>query len=101
MIALSRPVFEEIQNVLQRPKFRHYLSDDDRQEILALLTDAAIWVAPSIRVTDCRDSRDNMYLELAAATGANVLISSDQDLLVLDPWRGVRIVRQAEYPGMI
>jgi predicted nucleic acid-binding protein len=50
-------------------------------------------------VTDCRDSRDNMYLELAAAAGADILVSSDQDLLVLDPWRGVRIIRPAEYLG--
>jgi uncharacterized protein len=38
-----------------------------------------------------------MYLALAAAGGAAVLISSDTDLLMLDPWRGIRILRPAEF----
>jgi hypothetical protein len=36
-------------------------------------------------------------LELALAAGAETIVSSDDDLLVLDPWRGVRILRPAEY----
>jgi hypothetical protein len=49
------------------------------------------------RVTDCRDPKDNKYLELSLAAGAETIVSSDDDLLVLDPWRGVRIMRPAEY----
>jgi putative PIN family toxin of toxin-antitoxin system len=97
IIALSRPVFEEIREVLERPKFRRYLSNHDRQEILMLLAGAAVWVKPVSVVTDCRDRRDNMYLELAAAAEADFLLSSDQDLLVLDPWRNVRIISPAAY----
>ena len=41
--------------------------------------------------------RHNKYLELALAAGAETIVSSDDDLLVLDPWRGVRIMRPAEY----
>jgi predicted nucleic acid-binding protein len=48
-------------------------------------------------VTGCRDPDDNKYLELAEAAGAAVLVSSDNDLLVLHPWRGVRILRPAEF----
>jgi predicted nucleic acid-binding protein len=36
-------------------------------------------------------------LELAFAAGAETIISSDDDLLVLHPWRGVRILRPADY----
>jgi hypothetical protein len=46
-----------------------------------------------VRVTDCRDPKDNKYLELALAAGAETIVSSDDDLLVLHPWRGVRILR--------
>ena len=38
-----------------------------------------------------------MYLELAFAAGADTIISGDDDLLVLHPWRGVRILRPADY----
>jgi predicted nucleic acid-binding protein len=44
-----------------------------------------------------RDVDDNKYLELALAARAAVLISSDNDLLVLDPWRGVGVVQPAGF----
>jgi hypothetical protein len=34
---------------------------------------------------------------LRRRSGAETLVSSDDDLLVLHPWRGVRILRPAEY----
>ena len=49
------------------------------------------------RVADCRDPKDDKYLELAFAAGAETIVSSDDDLLVLHPWRGVRILRPADY----
>jgi len=55
---------------------------------------------PVEHLTDCRDAKDNKYLEVAAAADATLIVSSDNDLLVLDPWRGVRIVRPAEYLAM-
>ncbi len=52
---------------------------------------------PLYRITDCRDEKDNKYLELAVAAGAEIIVSSDDDLLALHPWREIRIVRPAEY----
>jgi hypothetical protein len=97
VIALSRAVYEEVDAVLRRPKFRRYLSDSDRHRILRLLSEAAVWVEPTETITDCRDHKDNKYLELAGASGADLLLSSDADLLVMDPWRGVRIIRPFDY----
>jgi hypothetical protein len=34
----------------------------------------------------CHDAKDNKYLELAVAATGDVIISSDEDLLVLNPW---------------
>jgi predicted nucleic acid-binding protein len=61
------------------------------------LTAAALWFNPLVPVSDCRDPGDDKYLELALAARAAILISSDEDLLALDPWRGVHIVRPAEF----
>lgn len=55
------------------------------------------WFVPSVTVADCRDPKDDKYLELALAAHASLLISSDGDLLSLHPWRGVPILRPAEY----
>ncbi len=54
-------------------------------------------VCPNRGVTDCRDAKDNKYLELAPAAGTGTIVSGDADLLVLDPWRGVRILKPAAY----
>ena len=48
-------------------------------------------------MTDCRDPADDIYLELALAAGADVIVSGDRDLLVLDPWRDVRILAPADF----
>jgi predicted nucleic acid-binding protein len=61
--------------------------------------DAAVWVEPAITVSDCRDAKDNKYLELVTAAGADLIVSSDDDLLVQNPWRRVRILRPAEFLG--
>ena len=58
---------------------------------------AAIWAEPSAAVTDCRDPKDDKYLDLALAAGAEVIVSSDEDLLALHPWRGVRILRARDF----
>lgn len=66
-------------------------------ESLALLASAALWVEPAEPVRDCRDVADNSYLELALAARATVIVSGDKDLLVLDPWRGVRVLTSAQF----
>jgi putative PIN family toxin of toxin-antitoxin system len=40
----------------------------------------------------CRDPKDDKFLELAVSGGADVIVSGDADLLVLDPFRGIAIV---------
>jgi uncharacterized protein len=94
-IALSEPVFSEIEGVLRRPKFARVLTEDRRLEVLELLSAAAIWFEPHVDVHDCRDAKDNKYLELALAAAAAVIVSSDADLLDLGPWRGIQIMLPA------
>ena len=96
-IALSEAVYGEVAQVLARPKFARALSDDRRREILELLGAAALWVEPREKIRDCRDSKDNRYLELALAAGAAVIVSGDEDLLLLNPWRGVQVLRPAQF----
>ena len=96
-ICLSREVEDEIRDVLGRSKFVAALTQERRDEILDVLVSAAAQFAPGERVTDCRDAKDNKYLELALAAGAATIVSSDDDLLALDPWRGIRTITPAEY----
>ena len=97
VLALSSAVDAEIAEVLNRPKFAQAIPLARRQRFLTILRNAAVWFDPAVWVADCRDAKDNKYLELALVAGAETIVSGDQDLLVLDPWRGVRIRTPADY----
>ena len=83
--------------MLSRPRFALAVSAERWRRIIDALRSQAVWFSPSERVTDCRDAKDNKYLELALASGAGAIVSGDADLLVLHAWRGTRILRPANY----
>ena len=97
LFALSTEVDAEIAEVLGRPRFARAVTPERRARILDILRGGAVWFTAAERVTDCRDAKDNKYLELALAAGAATIISGDADLLVLHPWRGVRVLQPAAY----
>lgn len=97
VFCLSAAVDQEIAEVLSRPKFARTVPAARRRRFLRMLRADAVWFDPAVKVADCRDAKDNKYLELALAGGAEIIVSSDEDLLVLDPWRGIRILRPADY----
>jgi uncharacterized protein len=69
--------------VLRRPKFKRYVSEEERLQFLAKFVGDAMIVEVTEVVIDCRDSKDNKFLELAVSGGAKCIISGDADLLVL------------------
>jgi putative PIN family toxin of toxin-antitoxin system len=48
-------------------------------------------------VTGCRDPNDDKFLELAVNGRADVIISGDNDLLMLDIFRGIPIITPAAF----
>jgi putative PIN family toxin of toxin-antitoxin system len=97
VLALSTAIDCEIAEVLSRPKFARAVSLARRERFLEELRRSAIWFEPSIAVNDCRHAKDDKYLELALAAGANPIVSSDADLLVLHPWRGIPVLSPADF----
>ena len=104
LFALSAKVEAEIAEVLGRPRPARAVTAARRTRLLDALRGGAVWFVPAEHVTDCRDAKDNKYLELALASGAGTLVTGDADLLALHSWRGVRILRPAGYladaPGL-
>jgi putative PIN family toxin of toxin-antitoxin system len=96
-IAVSENVLSEYLEVLHRPKFDKYLSDQRRIDIIEKLLEVAISFKPITSVNICRDRKDNSFLELALSANAACLISGDSDLLVLHPFRSVPIMRAADF----
>jgi predicted nucleic acid-binding protein len=51
----------------------------------------------TIRLRECRDPKDDKFLELAIAGKASHIISGDQDLLMLSPFHGVAILTPVDF----
>jgi putative PIN family toxin of toxin-antitoxin system len=89
--AFSDATFSELADVLLRPKFENYVSRETRLELIRKAGLGASWFTPGETVADCRDPRDNKFLELAVAAGASHILTGDEDLLCLNPFRGIAI----------
>jgi predicted nucleic acid-binding protein len=51
------------------------------------------------QIYECRYLKDNKYLELAVSAKAECIVTGDDDLLVLNPWRGIEILTVQEFLG--
>jgi putative PIN family toxin of toxin-antitoxin system len=91
-LLLSAATVSELDEVFRRPKFNKHVPEALRMEFLAALASRAELVAVTAILTDCRDPKDNKFLELAVSGRATHLVSGDADLLTLHPFRGVTIV---------
>ena len=96
-VAISEAVMAEFLDVLHRLVLAKYIKPELRADLLGQFRAVTAVIVPTVTVTDCRDAKDNKYLELALAASATTIVSSDGDLLVLHPWRGVRILFPAAY----
>ncbi len=94
--AFSAATFTELTDVMMRPKFDRFTSAEHRGEVLRKIAQGAQWFNPLTTIIDCRDAKDNKFLELAIEADAIYLITGDQDLLVLNPYRGVAIITVGE-----
>ena len=93
----SEDTMTELAQVFSRPKFDHYVSMEERMLFLTELGRQADFV-PIIRlVHECRDSKDDKFLEVALNGRADVIVSGDADLLALHPWRDIAILSPAKY----
>jgi putative PIN family toxin of toxin-antitoxin system len=91
-VLLSGEILEELVMTLKRERFDRYVSRESRDRFLATLIEQAVF--PDIRDSFqvCRDPKDDKFLDLAVAGQAACIITGDDDLLVLDPFRGIPIV---------
>lgn len=97
LLLVSHATMGELADVLTRPKFDHYVSVEDRRHFLRQLARAAEFVPIVYLVRECRDPRDDKFLEVALNGKADLILTGDADLLALNPWRGLRIVPPGEY----
>ncbi len=96
-ILMAESTLFELADVLGRKKFDAYVSIQDREEFLRMLGRIVEMITILHAVHDCRDTQDNQILEVAVNGQAQVIVTGDKDLLVLNPFRDIPILKPADY----
>ena len=96
-VLASADTIKELNDVLGREKFRRYVSEEERASFLQSLLREAELIETREKIRACRDPKDDKYLELAVSGAADCVISGDDDLLVLSPFRGIPILTPDEF----
>lgn len=96
VLVFSEPTMAELGTRLMQVKFDRHVDRDIRLRFLAEIDAVAELVGVSGAPMGCRDRTDDLFLETALAGGCELIVSGDQDLLVLHPWRGIQILSPAE-----
>ncbi len=92
----SKETEQEALAVLQRPRILSKLAPNFVTQVVKLFA-----VSELVEITDliieCRDPKDDKFLELAVNGHADVLVSGDADLLALDTFREIPIMTPAAF----
>ena len=96
-VLMSRELANELDNVLSRSRFDRYANQERREEFLQNLVSQGELVEITETVQACRDPDDDKVLELAVNGEADYIVTGDDDLLVMNPFRAIEIIRPAEF----
>ena len=96
-LLMSAATMTELADVLGRQKSDAYVSSADRRQFIRLLGRIAVMVPILRQIRACRDPNDDKFLEVAVNGEADLIVSSDQDLLALHPFMDVPILSPADY----
>ena len=88
--------------MLGRDKFDRYLERETRQQSVALYhRHARLFPVSESEERSlqepCRDPRDNKFLALALVCAADAIVSSDEDLLSLNPYRHIPVILARDF----
>ncbi len=96
-VLMSQSTIEELDDVLHRPAFDKYVTEEERTLFITALVHEVVLIEVSAKIKACRDPKDDKLLEVAVDGQATCIISGDQDLLVLNPFRNIRIMTPREF----
>jgi len=91
-VCASAETLAELESVLLRDKFDRYAPVSLRQAFVSGLRSHLAMIDVRMTITDCTDPKDNKFLALAETCGAEMIVASDADLIVMHPWRDIPIL---------
>jgi putative PIN family toxin of toxin-antitoxin system len=92
-LCVSDAIFAEYDEVIRRPRFKR--PADVIEGALAEIRKLGHWVTPSVRVEECADPDDNMFLECAQTAEADYLVTGNVRHFP-ERWKMTRVVSARE-----
>jgi putative PIN family toxin of toxin-antitoxin system len=96
-LVASEATLRELMQKLLSTKFDRCVARARREELLLRLAPLVEIAEIVQQVRACRDPRDDQFLEAAVNGRADVIITGDKDLLDLNPFRGIAILKPLAY----
>jgi putative PIN family toxin of toxin-antitoxin system len=95
VVISSQPLLNELRDVLDR-KFRQRAVDV--RSALRLFAETFTLVTPdALNPPACRDRDDDVVLATALTGECAAIVTGDQDLLILDPFRRIRVLAPSAF----
>lgn len=100
-LLVSQAIMDEFATTLNRVQTKGYVKQDEAIALITAYKEMVEWIPIIERVEECRDPKDDKFLELAINGNAEYLITGDKDLLVLDLFRETHILSAKDFIAKI
>ena len=90
-IVTTEQLLEEISQVTSREKISKYFPKKHVDDLIELLKQISEVKITKQQHAICRDIKDNFLLDLSDQSKADFLVTGDNDLLILDPFKKTRM----------
>jgi len=97
VLVFSDELLKEFLEVAHRPKFRRFFSIFDIEELMETIQEYGVLIEVNTKVEVCRDAKDNFLLSLAHDGKADILLTGDDDLLVLKKYNKTAILTIGDF----
>jgi putative PIN family toxin of toxin-antitoxin system len=98
VVIMDDLLFDELDQVARRPNFRKYFPVEKVDELVYLIElNAELHAAATSIEAVSRDAADDYLLSLCKRTKADVLLTGDEDLLVLEKHGRTRIMNARKF----
>ena len=96
-VLLSDELYNELIEVINRPKFNKLFTEEKILKLLELLDSIKEIITINSKTNICRDKKDNFILDLAKDGKADYIITEDLDLLEIKKFNITKIVKYKQF----
>src|SRR3546814_13984838 len=96
-LLVSDGIIAEYLMVFAREKFNRWLSLEIRIAFIENIISNALPIQIVENIQECRDPKDDKYLSLAVSAQADAILTGDNDLSVMNPFRQTPILNASDF----